>query len=225
MQTYRLRMEFHHFHQPFYFSVLSQFCLSPCTLIAPLWPGTVLNALMTWSDCQWSQQNLQLTEMILQQFAILLSLEVPPTVIGEDSFLGLSVLISFLKSVHSPHWSFDSIDWERIWSSFSLKNFISCLKAARALNFNSAIGQLLGRSAICKWLTASLYPALNFFARSFHPVTLNFESFRIPNIYLSFLSIAFDINVNKAVSLFASVPLLTRSSPLCSASGILSNLW
>ena len=65
--------------------------------------------------------------------------------------------------------------------------------------------------SIFQWLTASLNLAFNSFARSFHPGTLNFEDFHIPNICLPRLSIAFDINVNKSLSLFASVPLLIRS--------------
>ena len=73
------------------------------------------------------------------RFAILLSPEVPSIVRSKDFFLELSALISFQKSFHSPLWSFDSIDWERSWSSFSLKNFISCLKAVRALHISSAI--------------------------------------------------------------------------------------
>ena len=94
-----------------------------------------------------------------------------------------------------------------------LKNFISCLKAARAQHFSSASGPLLWRPAIFQWLTASLYRAFNTFARSFHPGRLNFEGFCIPNISLPLVSIAFNINVNKSSSLFASAPLLTGSSP------------
>ena len=91
------------------------------------------------------------------------------------------------------------------------------------LHFSSASGQLLGRPAICQWLTSSLYRAFNSFARSFHPGTLNFEGFVIPNICLPLVSIAFDININKSLSLFASVPLFTRSSPPGAASSIVSN--
>ena len=111
------------------------------------------------------------------RFAILLSPEVPSIVRSKDFFLELSALISFQKSFHSPLWSFDSIDWERSWFSFSFKNFISCLKAARALPFSSASGPLPGRPAIFQWLTASLCRTFNSFALSFHPGTLNFEGF------------------------------------------------
>ena len=140
------------------------------------------------------------------RFAILLCPEVPPTVCGRVSFLVLSALISFQKSLHCPLCSFENIDWERRWS-FSLKNFISCLKAARAGHFSSASGPLLGRPAIFQWLTASLYWAFNSFARSFYPGTLNFEGFCIPNIpSLLLLSIAFGINVNKSLSYLHPYP-------------------
>ena len=142
----------------------------------------------------------------LNRCAILLSPEVIPNVSGRDSYLGLSAIISFQKSLHTPFWSFDSIDWERSWSPFSLKNFISCQKTAHAIHCSSATGPLLGRPAIFQWLTASLYRAFNPFARPFHPGTLNFEGFRIPNISLPLLSIVFEINVNKSSSLFVSVP-------------------
>ena len=95
--------------------------------------------------------------------------------------------------------------------------------AARALHFSSASGPLLGRPAIFQWLTASRYLAFNSFARSFHPGTFNFDGFRIPNILLAALSIAFNINVSKLVSLFASVPLLTHSCPSGAAFSIQSN--
>ena len=108
---------------------------------------------------------------------------------------------------------------------FSIKNFISCLKAARALHFSSASLPLLGLPVIFEWLTAFLYLAFNSFARSFHPGTLNFEGFCIPIIFLPLLSIAFDINVIKSVSLLVSIPLLTHSSPPGAASSIQSNLW
>ena len=64
------------------------------------------------------------------------------------------------------------------------------------LHFRSASGPLLGLRAIFQWLTASLCRAFNSLARSFHPGTLNFEGFRIPNISLPLLSITFNINVN-----------------------------
>ena len=184
---------------------------------------------MTWSRLSETCRTIA-TEFAIalkwsfHRFAILLSPEVPPTVSGRDSFLDLRAWISFQKSFYSPLLSFESIDWERSWSSFSLKNFISCLKAAHALHFSSASGLLLGCPAIFQWLTASLYWAFNSFARSFHPGTLNFQGFRIANVSLPLLSIAFDINVNKS-SLFASAPLLTRSSPEGAAFSILSNLW
>ena len=186
----------------------------------------VTNAFMTWSRLSVEPTEFAIAlKWSFHRFAILLSPEVPPAVSGRESFLGLSALISFQISLHSPLWSYESIDWERSWSSFSLKNFISCLKAARALHFSSASGPLLGRPAIFQWLTASLYRAFNSFAHSFHPGTLNFEGFCIPNISLPLLSIAFDINVNKSSSLFASAPLLTRSSHEGAAPSILSNLW
>ena len=148
----------------------------------------------SWPDLcyQWSQQNLLLHWNYLSIVAILFSREVPPTVRGKDFFLELSVLISFQKSMHSPLGSYESIDCERSWSSFSLKNFISCLKAARALPFSSAGGPLLGRPTIFQWLTVSMYWAFNSFARQFHPGTLNFEAFRIPNISLPLSSIAYE---------------------------------
>ena len=88
----------------------------------------------------WSRLSVEPTEFAISlkwsfhKFAILLSLEVPPTVSDKDSFLGLCALICFQKSLHSPLWSFDYIDWES-WTSFSLKNFISCQKAACAIHF------------------------------------------------------------------------------------------
>ena len=44
------------------------------------------------------------------------------------------------------------------------------------------------------------------------------------SVYREVHGIAFDINVNKSISLFASVPLLTCSSPPGAASSRLSNL-
>ena len=79
-----------------------------------------------------------------------------------------------------------------------------------------ASGPLLGRPAI-PLLTASLYLAFISFAHSFHPGTLNFE-FPHPKYLLLLFSIAFDINVNRSVRLFVSVPQLTRSSPPGAAS-------
>ena len=79
----------------------------------------------------------------------------PLHVSGRDSFLEPSVLISFQKSLHSPLWSFDSIFWERSWSSISLKKFIFYLKATRAQHFSSASGPLLGRPEIFQRLAAS----------------------------------------------------------------------
>ena len=77
--------------------------------------------------------------------------------------------------------------------------------------FCSASGPLLGLPAIFQYLTASLYLAFNSFARPFYPGTLNFDSFHVLNICLPFLCIAFDINVSKSVSLFASMTLSTSS--------------
>ena len=48
-----------------------------------------------------------------------------------------------------------SVDWKRSLSSFSLKNFILCQKAARAPHFSSASGPLLGHPSIFQWLTVS----------------------------------------------------------------------
>ena len=45
------------------------------------------------------------------------------------------------------------------------------------------------------------------------PWHMNFDGFRIQNICSPLLSISFVINVDKSVSLFASVPLLILSSP------------
>ena len=86
--------------------------------------------------------------------------------------------------------------------------------AAHVLHFSSANGPLQEWPAILKWLTASLYLSFKSFARSFHPGTLNFEGFCIPNICLPLLSIAFDINARKSVSPLASVPLLCRGKML-----------
>ena len=170
MQTNRLQMESHHCQQPYYFSVFSQFSSAHVHLITSLWSGTVLTAFMTWSRLSVERTEFAIAlKWYFHRFAILVSPEVPPTVRGKDSFLGLSTLISFQKSLHSPIWSFDSIDLEQSLSSFSLKNFISRLKASGALQFSSASEPLLGQPAIFQWLTASLFLAFNSFARSFHP--------------------------------------------------------
>ena len=50
------------------------------------------------------------------------------------------------KKLHSLLWSFNNIDWEWSWSSFSLKYFIPCLKAARALP----------KFWFCMWTTCGL---------------------------------------------------------------------
>ena len=104
--------------------------------------------------------------------------------------------------------------------------FISCLKATRALHFSSASGPLLERPAIFQWLIASLYRAFNSFARSSHPGTLNFEGFRFPIISLSLLCIAFDINVNKSLSLYLGpCPCWPTAVPQLPHLAYLSNVW
>ena len=109
--------------------------------------------------------------------------------VARNSSQGFLLRIECFNFLPDTLWCFDSIDWERSWSSFSLKNFISFLKAARSLHFSSASGPLLGRPAIFQWLTASRYLAFNSFACSFHPGTLKFDGFRISNICLPLLSI------------------------------------
>ena len=106
----------------------------------------------SWPDlgCQWSQQNLQLH---WNDLSIGLQYCSPQKFLP---LLEMRILISFRKSLHPPLWCFDSIEWERSWSSFSLKNFISCLKSARTLHFSSA------NSATC-WRWAMLHS-------STHPV-------------------------------------------------------
>ena len=141
MKTYRPQMEFHHCQTLLTFQS-SHNLLQLVYFNNILWPGTVPNAFMTWSRLSVEPTEFAIAlKWSFYRFAILLSPEVPPTVSGRDSFLAES-LISFQKSLHSPIRNFESIDWERSWSSFSLKNFISCLKAARALHFSSASGPL-----------------------------------------------------------------------------------
>ena len=87
---------------------------SSCTLITSLWPGMGPNAFMTRSRLSVEPTEFAIAlKRSFHRFAILLSPEVSPTVSGRDSFLELSALISFQKSLHSPLQSFESIDLER----------------------------------------------------------------------------------------------------------------
>ena len=156
MQTSRLLMELSLPTAFLFFSPLT-ICLSSCTLITSLWHCTVLSAFMTWSRLSVEPTEFAIAlKWSFHRFAILLFPEIPPSVSGKDSFLGLSALISFQKSLHSPLCSFDSIDWERSWSSFSLKKFHFMPEGSSCPTFCSASGPLLGRLAIFKWLDVDL---------------------------------------------------------------------
>ena len=65
-------------------------------------PVEVLNVHDLISVVSGASRICNCTEIIFPWVSILLSPEVPPTVSGKDSFLGLSALIFFKKSLHSP---------------------------------------------------------------------------------------------------------------------------
>ena len=143
----------------------------------------------SWPDlgCRWSQQNMLLHWNDLSiglQFCSpqkFLPLLVAGFLLRIECFNFLPEIVAFCTLTFWYHWL------RRNLILILSQKFHSCLKAARAIHFSSASGPLLWRIAIFQWFTASMYRAFNLFARSFHPGTLNFEGFRIPNICLPLL--------------------------------------
>ena len=140
MQTYRLQMEFHHYQPRSYFSVLSQFTAAHVINNIIIWPG-IAQYILTWSRLSVEPTEFAIVlKLSFHRFAILLSPEVPPTLRGRDSFLGLSTLTSFQKSLHSPRLKF----WKH-WLGTKLililsQKYHSCQKAVRARHLSSASG-------------------------------------------------------------------------------------
>ena len=135
-----------------------------------------------------------------------------------------AILSVFQKSLPAPLSSFDSIDWEWSWSHSLLKISIHAWRQLVPDILALQADHFWGAMQYSSGFTASLYLAFSSFARSFDPGTLNFEGFHISNILLQIISIPFDINVSKSVSLFVSAPLLTCSSPPGAASSTIQPL-
>ena len=160
--------------------------------------------------CQWSQQICQIAlKLSFNNFTILPSPELPPAVSGKDTHLLRIECFNLVPEIiaFSPSEVWIALtEWS--WSSFSLKNWTTS-----GVPSNIPVAHCHPVTSI--QLLCSLIP----------PWHIEFWRFPHPNICLPLLSIVFDINVKKSVSLFVSIPLLTRRSPPGAASSILSNLW